>query len=881
MTDARSWSRVKAIVADALSRPPAERAALVAAACAVAENDPLLRREVESLLAAYDASEGFIERPVEVPAEALGQISGGAADPIRTGASIGPYRIVRVLGTGGMGAVYLGERADETFQRHVAIKVVAGALARPDLVDRFLTERRILAALDHPHIARLLDAGATGDGLPYVVMEYVDGEPIDQYCKSKPVTSRLELVRQVAEAVHYAHQRLVIHRDIKAGNILVNGEGQPKLLDFGIAKLLEPELAGADRTETGARALTPESASPEQLQNQPVTVASDVYSLGVLLYRLLAEKKPFDQATTNPSELVRAICEIDPPPPSQAGAAGAPRLDREIDWITMMALRKEPARRYGSAQQFAEDIGRYLEGRPVIAAPDSLSYRASKFVRRRWGLVAATAAVMLALAGGAATTYYQARRAERRFDDVRKLANSVVGEIYDAIADLPGSTAPRQLLVKKSLEYLDSLAAEAGSDVSLQRELAGAYEKIGDVQGNPYGANLGDVPGAAATFDKLLRIRQAVYDRRDRTWRDAYALSVAHSKIGDISYGQGKYTESAEAYRRGVAVLDANAAPAAEAVTAARVLSRWHGRAGVALTAAGRSAEAITELEMANRIFRPFAEAPDASRDIQVEFAIYSANLGDVYNYQRDFTKALEYHQIAADVMRRLLPPDTKLVSPRRRLALALARVGTDLTSLKRQDEAVAVTRETVALFEAIAESDPSSVQFQFDLADTLGNLGGMLAETGALDEALTAARRSVSISEAAQARNPGLSDHFFNYGDGVVNLATVLTKRGQLAEAIREYQHALEVYGRPGVADRNPAVMPLTQESLGDTLMALARRERSPGRWREAQQQFELALAGWTALQAKGPLSAEDAGKIPGLQKKIDECVAASKLLP
>ncbi len=510
-------------------------------------------------------------------------------DAIPKGAAIGPYRIVGVLGAGGMGTVYLAERADETFHRQVAIKVVAGALARPELVQRFLTERRILAALDHPHIARLLDAGATDDGLPYVVMEYVDGEPIDVHCKSRPLAARLDLVRIVCAAVHYAHQRLVIHRDIKASNILVNREGQPKLLDFGIAKLLESELENGERTNTGARALTPESASPEQLKDQPVTVASDVYSLGVLLYRVLAERKPFDQGTSSHADLVHAICEVDPPPPSRASAPGAPRLDPEIDWITMMALRKEPARRYGSAQQMAEDITRYLEGRPVIAAPDSWSYRTSKFVRRRWGTVATTAGVIVALAAGATMTYCQARRAERRFDDVRKLAGSVVGEIYDAIADLPGSTAPRQLLVSRSLEYLDSLAAEAGSDVSLQRELASAYEKIGDVQGNPYSANLGDVSGATATFQKLLAIRQAVYDSRSRAWEDVNALAMAHSKVGDVSYRPGQV-------RRGRGRLPARDRPArshraapAEAGRAIQVRARWYGRSGVALTSWGRS----------------------------------------------------------------------------------------------------------------------------------------------------------------------------------------------------------------------------------------------------------------------------------------------------
>jgi len=872
MTDPVPWSRVKEIVADALHRPAAERDACIAEAYRTSE---ALGREVASLLAAHDAAANFIEQPAEVPLEALADVAHAGPPRFAEGAAIGAYRIIRLLGTGGMGAVYLAERADETFRQQVAIKVVAGALARPDLVERFLTERRILASLDHPHIARLLDAGTTADGQPYVAMEYVDGDPIDVFCRTLALADRLALIRRVCEAVHYAHQRLVIHRDIKAGNILVTRDGQPKLLDFGIARLLEPERE-SERTLSGARALTLESASPEQLRDQPVTVASDVYSLGVLMYRLLTERKPFDRATSSPAELMLAICEADPPPPSAVSSPGAPRLNAEIDWIVMKALRKEPARRYGSALQLGEDIARYLDGRPVIAAPDSWTYRASKFVRRRWGTVAATAALILSLAAGAATTFYQARRAERRFDDVRRLANTVVGDIYDAIADLPGSTEARKLLVARSLDYLDSLAGEASGDATLQRELATAYEKIGDVLGNPFGANLGDVAGAAAVFDKLLRLRQDVYDSRSRTWADANGLAGAHAKIGDVSYGQGKYAESAEAYQRGVAVLEANPATAGDAVAATRLRARWNGRAGTALTAGGKHREAMTALHTAIELVTPLATAPGASNDVQMELAIHAANLGDLYNYQRDFRKALEHHRLAVDIARKQVTPETVGVTPRRRLALMLARVGADLTDLNEIDEAIAVTRETIVVYETLVAGDASNIQFQFDLADVLGNLAMQLEKQGDLDAALAAVRRSLGITEAADSRNPRFADHRFNHAGVIALLAQIQLKRREAGEAAREYERALAMYALPGVADRNPSSVPMTHEGLGDALVALARRDRSPARWREAHTQFTHALAGWKEIAAKGPLTDQDAAKPATLEKKIAECAAA-----
>jgi len=462
--DTDRWRRVKTIVADALDQPARTRSAFLDAACA---SDAPLRREVESLLASHERAADFIERPAPIPLEALDL---ARTAEIAAGAQVGPYRLIRSLGSGGMGTVYLAERADEAFDKRVAIKFVGNALAHPHMVDRFLTERRILATLDHPNITRLLDAGATADGNPYVVMEYVEGEPIDVFGRRLPLRARLELFRSLCAAVHYAHQRLIVHRDIKAGNILVDAEGRPKLLDFGIAKLLEADSGLGERTLSVARALTPESASPEQLKDEPITVASDVYSLGVLLYRLLTDRKPFGGAMMTNTELTRAICEVDPPAPSRVA-----RVDRELDWITMMALRKEPARRYGSAQQFGEDIGRYLGGRPVLAAPDTWTYRTRKFVVRRWVGVAAAAAVFVALAAGAAATYYQARRAERRFDDVRRMANTMMFEIHDTIESLPGSTAARKLVIDRARQYLDSLAADTGDDDALIEELATAY----------------------------------------------------------------------------------------------------------------------------------------------------------------------------------------------------------------------------------------------------------------------------------------------------------------------------------------------------------------------------------------------------------------------
>jgi serine/threonine protein kinase len=349
---------------------------------------------------------------------------------------------------------------------------------------RFRNERQILAALDHPHIAALYDGGSTEEGLPYIVMEYVAGQPLNQYCDSHGLSlaTKLRLFRQICDAVQYAHQKLIVHRDLKPANILVTADGVPKLLDFGIAKLLlAPELLGdaALRTETGVSVMTPDYASPEQIRGEAVSTASDVYSLGVVLYELLAGQRPHALARHDRVELLREICETDPKPPSAAGDAA---LRGDLDTIVLKALHRDPARRYRSVEQFSEDIRRYLENRPVTARPDTLVYRLSRFTARNpWG-IAAVAALVLSLASGTAVSLSQARTAQQRFQQVRKLAGRFI-ELHDDVARLPGSTAVRAKMVATALDYLDNLARSAGNDSELLHELGQAYAKVADAQG--------------------------------------------------------------------------------------------------------------------------------------------------------------------------------------------------------------------------------------------------------------------------------------------------------------------------------------------------------------------------------------------------------------
>jgi tetratricopeptide (TPR) repeat protein len=673
------------------------------------------------------------------------------------------------------------------------------------------------------------------------------------------------MFRQVCDAVHHAHQRLIVHRDIKPANILVTSDGRPKLLDFGIAKLLQD---GRVPSDTAIRAFTPESASPEQIRSGPVTVTSDVYSLGALLYRLLADRKVFDFSSSSESEIVTTICEREPVPPSEAVSTGRERIPRDLDWIVMKALRKEPDRRYVSVAQLSEDCERYLTGKPVLAAPDTAGYRAAKFLRRHWVGAAAAAVVAVVVAAAGTALWYSQQRAERRFNDVRQLANSLVGELYDSIAEVPGATSARQLLVTRALGYLDALSREAGGDTSLKVDLADAYQKIGDVQGNPYVANLGDVAGARASYAKLVDLRMSIHDTVG-TPQSAIALGMAHSRIGDLDLAQGKYAEAVESYQRSLARLDEARGKDGSADDAAEDRSRVQGRRGVALTWAGRREEAKTALMESIRLLQSLNDRPGSSRVLRRGLAANHGNLGDVYHYEGDYTRALESHQRGAAIARALLAETPDAITAKRDVVLLLARIGGDLVELRRYDEAIRTTQESIAIEETMVKADPQNVQFQFDLADMYGNLAAGQREMRRLDEALRSIEHSLQISERAVEKNPGYVAHRFNYALAFRQLGLVQRDRGASTEAIDAFRKSIAIFASLPADQRDPKQSLATTADLGHALAAQARRTGSAEQRKEARDTLQQALEGWQTYQT-GAAAKED------LKKEIDAVSAA-----
>ena len=495
---AERWQRIENILQCAIDCGAGQRSAFLDSACGA---DAELRREVESLLA-WNEKSGFTNSSaLDEGIRSLERRS----EKIEEERRIGAYRVLREIGRGGMGTVYLAARADDEFQKLVAIKIIRRGLDTDDIIVRFRSERQILATLDHPNITRLLDGGTTDDGLPYFVMEYIEGEPIDVYCDRRRVglNERLKLFQGVCAAVRYAHQNLVVHRDIKPGNVLVTKEGVPRLLDFGIAKLLAP---GANPNQTAAtvRLLTPDYASPEQVRGEPITTASDVYSLGVLLYVLMTGRSPYRQTMSTPAEIERSICEEEPERPSVAVMGEAdPRLRRrlkgDLDNIVLMALRKEPHRRYTSVERLSDDIRRHLGNLPVIARPDTRRYRIAKFIQRNKAGVAAAALISLVLIAGMAAVLWQAHVARLEQAKAARI-NAFLQEMIGFSA-VGGNSANRKGHDATVAEMLDDAAQRIETELKDQPEVRA--EML---------ATIGGTYVASAKYDVSVRYLKEAYD---------------------------------------------------------------------------------------------------------------------------------------------------------------------------------------------------------------------------------------------------------------------------------------------------------------------------------------------------------------------------------
>ncbi|MCB1035055.1 MAG: serine/threonine protein kinase, partial [Acidobacteria bacterium] len=558
-----TWKEVFAVFEQASELPAEERAAFLDGACADAE----IRRTVEELLRVDEEEETAAASgpPVRGAAE-------GKAPEREVPTRLGAYRVLRQVGQGGMSTVFLAVRADDAFNRQVVVKLVRQGMESEAFLRRLRIERQILANLDHPNIARLYDGGSTEEGLPYFVMEYIEGQPIDRYCDDDAlgVDQRLTLFRKVCAAVHYAHQNLVIHRDIKPSNILVTPEGEPKLLDFGIARLLNPDLIAEEiePTVTWQRIMTPSYASPEQLRGQPVATASDVYSLGVLLYKLLTGRLPRSYKGLSQSEIVRLLAETEPLRPSAVGLpedtegpsgpapAGSPltvpsfakELAGDLDAIVLKALRTSPAQRYGSVEQLAADLDRFQRGLPVEARAGTWRYRAGKFVRRHRGGVAAVAAAVTLLVGFSVATFLQSEQVARERDQAR-LERDKKQEVLQLILDVFKFSNPyvlpgEQLTVRDALtRSVPVLEAGLREQPEVRAELLHTSGSILSV--------LRENDSAQRQLEEALEIRRSLLGESHRdVIETTSALAAVKKQLGELDEAEALAENSVELARQ-------------------------------------------------------------------------------------------------------------------------------------------------------------------------------------------------------------------------------------------------------------------------------------------------------------------------------------------
>ncbi len=761
--DSDRWHEVDGLFAEALDRPPAERPVFLEAVCG---GDPVLRQEVERLLAADQAASQFLSSS---PGDLLRLV----LDDQEEGGRLGPYRLLRTIGSGGMGTVYLARREDEHYQRDVAIKVLRSGLATTEALHRFLAERQILAHLEHPNIARLYDGGSTDDGRPYLVMERVEGMPVDQYCDRHRLTidQRLVLFQKICAAAQYAHQNLLVHRDLKPANILVTPEGEPKLLDFGIAKRLAPETGGAlQETRTGLRMMTPSHASPEQVRGEAVTTASDVYSLGVILFELLAGRGPYQVTAELPYEIERATCEQEPERPSLALFRPGPpsaeevalarrtrplplarRLRGDLDNIVLTALRKEPRRRYGSAAQLAEDVERHLQNLPVTARPDTLRYRARKFVRRHRTGVAATAAVVLLVASFISSLAAQGQRLAQERDKARYALSFLVDTFKQAD---PYHTQGERLTAR---EILNQGAARISRELTGQPDVqAAVMDAIGEVN-----LGLGRYGEAEPLLKRSLALRRQVFGPASLEVAESLEHLAGLRNERSDQAGAESHLREALAIRRRQDGGD---------LAVARTLNEL----GRTLALKGVSPQAAPRIEALHREALTIARRAEGTGGLTVIETLFA--LADLQRTQGNYARAETLYQEGLAVERKALGDrDPRLWRDQARFADALIEAG-------KLKEAEAVLRQCLEMQrKLLGREHPDVLSTMANLASAI-HLQIRYAEAEALEREVLALARSQ------------YGPAHWQVAESLCNLASHLTGQKRRAEAIPLYEEALAI---------------------------------------------------------------------------------------
>lgn len=709
------WLKIKEVFTKTLDLPESEQEGFLA------NYDDALRSEVIELVNSHKKAQNFIAQPAALEL--------GLTRDIFIGKEINGYKIIDRIGAGGMGTVYLAERLNSDFKQKVALKIIKRGMDSEAILQRFAMERRILSTLRHPNIAHLLDGGISSEDLPFFVMEYIDGKPVNQYCRENEVDleSRLKIFRQICSAVENAHQNLIVHRDLKPSNILITADGTPKLLDFGIAKLLSDD-SNPNNTITQGKMFTPDYASPEQILGRSVTTATDIYSLGVILYELLTSHHPFNTKGKSYEEIVRGICETEPPKPSHTSEnhyltgenkiettqVAKSKLRGDLDNIILKALQKEPAERYGSVQQFSEDILRFLQGLPILARPQTIKYRLGKYTKRHKAGVFAATLIFLSLISGISLAAWQAvtasrerAKAEHRFDEVRKLANSILFDHYERIKNLPGATEARAKLVSDALTYLDSLAQEAADNPQLQRDLVAAYQKLGDIQGGAVeGGNLGDETAARENYLKALAIQEKLAVADVSNIQDQRSLGKLYLNISEFFEKENERPIQASYVEKGLQIFqdlkNKNANRPQAQNDLAKALWSW---ANI-IRLKGDNENSINTYIQAAQIYQTLSDETGNLKLYGRNAALTYKNIGSLYYLENDYPKAFKEYQKAFLIDQQNAAQSAENVESQMDLAFSHKNLAQAFYKLDETEKAFEELRSAIAIQEKIVAVD-------------------------------------------------------------------------------------------------------------------------------------------------------------------------------
>jgi eukaryotic-like serine/threonine-protein kinase len=783
------WSLIEEIFQGALERPPAERNRYVEKAC---ENDKELIPEIESLLESDNDAESVLRSFIEDDLKEVAQTSNLS----ESGLQLGPYRLVRELDSGGMGVVYLAVRSDDHYFQVVAIKMIRKGHDSPELVHRFRMERQMLATLNHPGIGTILDGGETEDGRPFIVMEYVEGQPITLASKSRglSIRQRIELFQSVCSSVHYAHQKLIIHRDIKPSNVMVTPDGMVKLIDFGISKPLAPQLVLSDSspTVTSVRRMTPDYASPEQIQGKQLTTATDIYSLGVLLFELLTDSRPYTLSNLPAVVADRVVSEQSGKKPSSApGISSAARkeLSGDLDRIVLKAMDLDPSRRYPSVQHLNEDLLRYLTGKPISARKKTPTYVLSKFVQRHTAAVLTACTIAIVLSCLVLLYLKQSRAVDRRVKEVRTLADSAISDMTDKLQHSSASTETQAALFQSALSYLGELRKTTGNDPRLLLELSKAYVRVGDLEGSPLVANLGNSGTAVTSYREASRTAIEAHARMPGD-ESTQAVIETYQRLGGIESFLGNLREANDNYQQALTWARKFWQQKPDDPIRKRLLATSYAGIGDVNLSGLSPDKALENYFMA---FQVFGNGPSGVEDHDRMLIGFYLGKASTLNELGKQSEALENNRKAVALAEVLAQQFPTSLPARRALFLAyedliLPLAGRDALNVSDSSHAQVYARKGLTIALMLVGVDSKNAQAQFDLARAYTSMGDAFRQSNP-DIASTWYRKSIVLTKQLFPLYGSGAQHWLAIRDEA--LAEVLVKKKDAPEQLHLLQEA------------------------------------------------------------------------------------------